>query len=68
MLLKNLIAKNKITDSLFRNFNKEILGREVKGISCNSKDIKKGYILVAIKGENFDGAKFIKEAGRMVRF
>ncbi len=62
MLLKNLIAKNNITDSMFRNFDKDILGHEVKGISSHSKEIKKGYIFVAIKGKNFDGAEFINEA------
>ena len=62
MLLKDLIAKNNVTKSLFRNFNKNLLDHEVKGISSNSKEIKKGYIFVAIKGENFDGAEFINEA------
>ena len=33
-----------------------------KGLSFNSKLIKKNYIFFAIKGTNFDGNKFIKEA------
>ena len=42
--------------------NQETLLHEVKGISSNSKEIKKDYIFVAIKGEKFDGADFITEA------
>ena len=62
MLLKDLITKNKITENLFKELNQEILLHEVKGISSNSKEIKKDYIFVAIKGEKFDGADFITEA------
>ena len=35
---------------------------EVKGITCNSKSVKKGFIFVAIKGNRQDGSFFIKEA------
>ena len=35
---------------------------EVKGISCNSKEVLAGYIFVAIKGNNQDGHKFIASA------
>ncbi|MDD5594815.1 MAG: UDP-N-acetylmuramoyl-L-alanyl-D-glutamate--2,6-diaminopimelate ligase [Candidatus Omnitrophica bacterium] len=35
---------------------------EVKGIACNSKGIKPGYLFVAIKGNKDDGNKFIEEA------
>ena len=62
MILKDLIKKNKITENLFKELNQEILLHEVKGISSNSKEIKKDYIFVAIKGEKFDGADFITEA------
>ncbi len=62
MLLKDLITKNKITKNLFKELNQKILLHEVKGISSNSKKIKKDYIFVAIKGEKFDGADFITEA------
>jgi len=52
MLLKNLINnlpedKKKIT---------------IKGLSANSKEIKKGYIFFAIKGVKHNGEKHIKEA------
>lgn len=35
---------------------------EVKGISCNSKKIKAGYIFVAVRGTRDDGSRFIDEA------
>ena len=52
MLLKNLIkdiAKDK----------KKIL---ISGLSTNSKEIKKNYIFFAIKGNKFNGERFINEA------
>ena len=55
MLLKDLIEKNKITKDLLKNLNNNILHNKVRGISSNSKEIKKGYIFVAIKGKNFYG-------------
>jgi UDP-N-acetylmuramoyl-L-alanyl-D-glutamate--2,6-diaminopimelate ligase len=35
---------------------------EITGISDDSRDIKKGYLFAAIKGENFDGHDFYEEA------
>ena len=52
MLLKNLI--NNIPEE-----KKEV---SITGLSTNSKEIKKGYIFFAIKGNNSNGEKFIKEA------
>lgn len=37
---------------------------EVRGISCNSKDVRNGYIFVAVKGARDDGSRFIAEAVR----
>ncbi len=34
----------------------------IKGISTNSKNVKKGYIFFAIRGHNLNGEKFINEA------
>lgn len=34
---------------------------EIKGITCNSKEVKKDYLFIAIKGNNFDGNDFIDE-------
>ena len=68
MLLKDLIEKNKITEDLLKNVNSKILHNKVRGISSNSKEIKKGYIFVAIKGKNFDGAEYIAEAEKLGAF
>ncbi len=68
MLLKDLIKKDKVTETLFKNIDKSILYHDVKGISSNSKEIKKDYIYVAIKGRNFDGANFIAEANKLGAF
>ncbi len=35
---------------------------EVKGIAYDSREVREGYIFVAIKGRVFDGHNFIKEA------
>jgi UDP-N-acetylmuramoyl-L-alanyl-D-glutamate--2,6-diaminopimelate ligase len=37
---------------------------EVRGISCNSKEVKKDFVFVAIKGAKEDGHNFINEAIR----
>ena len=52
MLLKNLInnlpeGKKKIT---------------IRGLSTNSQEVKKGYIFFAVKGNNNNGEKYIKDA------
>ncbi|AAC07591.1 UDP-MurNac-tripeptide synthetase [Aquifex aeolicus VF5] len=36
--------------------------KRVKGITLNSKEVKKGYLFFAIKGTRFDGHNFIREA------
>ena len=41
MLLKDLIANNKITENLFKELNQETLLHDVKGISSNSNELKK---------------------------
>ncbi|MEW6456958.1 MAG: UDP-N-acetylmuramoyl-L-alanyl-D-glutamate--2,6-diaminopimelate ligase [Acidobacteriota bacterium] len=38
------------------------LEQEVTGITHNSKEVKQGFIFIAIKGMNFDGNNFIEEA------
>jgi len=40
----------------------KIANLEVKGITCNSKEVKKDFAFVAIKGKNHDGNCFIGEA------
>ncbi len=40
----------------------KIVDLEIKGITVNSKEIKKGFLFVAIKGNSQDGNYFIREA------
>ena len=40
----------------------KIAGVDIKGITSNSKAVKKGFVFVAIKGVRQDGGCFIKEA------
>ncbi|MDP8230555.1 MAG: UDP-N-acetylmuramoyl-L-alanyl-D-glutamate--2,6-diaminopimelate ligase [Candidatus Gorgyraea atricola] len=53
----------KIIDSL--SDVKKIEGKvslEVKGIACNSKEVREGYIFIAFQGARFKGTDFIDEA------
>ena len=52
MLLKNLI----------NNLPEDKKKIAIKGLSINSKEIKKGYIFFAIKGSKHNGEKYIREA------
>ena len=52
MLLKKLI---KIS-------SKKYSGLNIKGLAINSKEVKKGFIFFAIKGNKLNGEKFIKDA------
>ena len=54
MLLKNLIS----------NLKPEVGALKIKGISFDSRSIKKGDLFVSIKGKKFDGNNYI---GREVR-
>ena len=54
MLLKKLI----------KNLPKEKKSLEVKGLADNSKNVKKGFIFFAIKGQKLNGEKFIDESIR----
>ena len=40
----------------------KIVDLEIKGITSNSKEVKKGFLFVAIKGNRQDGNYFIQEA------
>ena len=52
MLLKNLIKNDlKVLDKL-----------KIKGLALNSKDVKKGFIFFAIKGNKSNGENYINEA------
>ena len=52
MLLKNLI----------RNLKPEVAALKIKGISFDSRSIKKGDLFVSIKGDKFDGNDYINQA------
>ena len=46
----------------FPNLNKKYHELSFRGIAFNSKEVKKGYIFFAFKGNNTDGNLFIKDA------
>ena len=52
MLLKNLID----------NLNPKIGNKRIRGISTDSRKIQKGDLFISIKGNKFDGNKFIDQA------
>ena len=62
VVLKTLISKNEILKDTFKDLSSEKVNCLVNGISSNSKEVKKGYIFVALKGQKFDGTDFIEEA------
>ena len=51
---------------LFKDILPELAGQfsqvNIKGITCNSKEVKDGFIFVCIKGAKTDGHKFAKSA------
>ena len=62
VLLRNLISKDETLKSVFKDKIFMKMNYLIKGVSSNSKDIKKDYIFVALKGNKFDGSNFIIEA------
>ena len=52
MLLKKLI----------KNIPNKFSNIDIKGLSSNSKEVKRNYIFFAIKGNKTNGEKFIKDA------
>ena len=52
MLLKNLI----------NNLPQDKKKIKITGLATNSKEVKRGYIFFAVKGNNKNGENFIKEA------
>ncbi|MBC8226248.1 MAG: UDP-N-acetylmuramoyl-L-alanyl-D-glutamate--2,6-diaminopimelate ligase, partial [Gammaproteobacteria bacterium] len=55
------IELNKVLDGIVELDN-SLLGKQVLGISMNSKDISPGFVFVAINGTKFNGNDFIDEA------
>ena len=52
MLLKNLI----------NNLDPKIANERVRGISSDSRKVKKGDLFISVKGNKLDGNSFIKDA------
>ena len=52
MLLKNLIS----------NLKSDISALKIRGISFDSRSIKRGDLFVSIKGNKFDGDNYINQA------
>ncbi|MEG0370673.1 MAG: Mur ligase domain-containing protein, partial [Clostridium sp.] len=48
-----------LLDGVVVNYNKNYV---VRGISTDTRSIEKGNVFVALKGENFNGNKFVKLA------
>ena len=46
----------------YSNLNKKFIKFKFNGIAFDSNLVKKNYIFFAIKGNNIDGNKFIKDA------
>jgi len=44
------------------DLDSSLLGKQVLGISANSKEIGPGFVFIAISGSKFDGNNFINEA------
>ncbi len=49
----------RITTGQFKNIKKE---PKIRGFSTDTRNIKKGDVFVALKGVNFDGREFVKDA------
>lgn len=56
MKLKELLSKIEYTSK------DDLSAIDIKGVVSNSKNVKKGDLFVAVKGENFDGHNFVTEA------
>ncbi len=52
MLLKNLIS----------NLKPNFASLKIRGISSDSRNLKKGYLFISVKGNKFDGNKYINHA------
>ncbi|AEE14295.1 UDP-N-acetylmuramoyl-L-alanyl-D-glutamate--2,6-diaminopimelate ligase [Thermodesulfobium narugense DSM 14796] len=63
MTVKELFDKSNIRiEDIKEHYPGEFFNSQVAGISYNSKEIKKGYLFFAIKGNRIDGHEFIQEA------
>ena len=51
-----------VAEKLIKNLPKETKNIKIKGLALNSRKVKKGFIFFAIRGNKFNGEKFIYEA------
>jgi UDP-N-acetylmuramoyl-L-alanyl-D-glutamate--2,6-diaminopimelate ligase len=61
MLFKDLISRNPSLKLKLNNFENKLL-LKISGVTSDSKEVKLGFIFVAIKGLQYDGSNFIAEA------
>ena len=62
MEFKDLINKNFELKKTFNKINLNLFNREISGITCNSKKVKKNFLFLAIKGNLDNGNNYIDEA------
>ena len=59
---KNDFYDNHVVKNLINNLDPKIANERVKGISSDSRKVKKGDLFISIKGNKLDGNSFIKDA------
>ena len=59
---KTILHDNYVVKNLIDNLNSKISNLKIRKISADSRKIKKGDLFVSIKGNKFDGNKFIDQA------
>lgn len=62
MLVSDLLAEFNDLDLRDFELNSEILKTQVKGITHDNRDVKKGFIFAALPGQNVHGIKFAQAA------
>ena len=56
MYLKELL------DGLIYSTKEDILALDIKGVAYDSREVKSGYLFVALKGRHLDGSDYIQDA------
>ncbi|HIK27739.1 MAG: UDP-N-acetylmuramoyl-tripeptide--D-alanyl-D-alanine ligase [Oscillatoriaceae bacterium SKW80] len=57
-----LVKIGEIISATFVNFSSDVGEKKVTGINTDSRTVKPGEVFVALKGEKFDGHKFVEAA------
>ncbi|MBE9222684.1 UDP-N-acetylmuramoyl-tripeptide--D-alanyl-D-alanine ligase [Cyanobacterium stanieri LEGE 03274] len=58
----NIAKISEITESVYEAQDGVIIEQPWEGISTDTRSLRRGEIFVALRGENFDGHNFLKEA------